>query len=76
VTGLIFRVGDAEDLADRLRSVVSDPTKLDRMKQNIRSSSVSRIEEEAYLYERIYKGMIMENRAHQEPTDGHGGSPA
>ena len=76
VTGLIFRVGDAEDLADRLRSVASDPAKLDRMKQNIRSSSVSRIEEEAYLYERIYKGVIMENRAHREPTGGHVDSPA
>jgi glycosyltransferase involved in cell wall biosynthesis len=55
VTGLTFRVGDADDLVDKLRSLLSNPGMLDKMKQNIRSFSVPRVEEEAYLYERIYK---------------------
>jgi glycosyltransferase involved in cell wall biosynthesis len=59
VTGLTFRVGDASDLADKLRAVVLEPEMLDRMKQNIRGSSVSRVEEEAYLYETIYKTVCL-----------------
>jgi glycosyltransferase involved in cell wall biosynthesis len=55
VTGLTFRVGDADDLVDKLRSLLSDPGMIDKMKQNIRSFSVPRVEEEAYLYERIYR---------------------
>jgi glycosyltransferase involved in cell wall biosynthesis len=52
--GLTFRAGDAADLASQLRSIVSDPQVLDRMKENMRNDAVSRIEEEAFLYERIY----------------------
>jgi glycosyltransferase involved in cell wall biosynthesis len=55
VTGLTFRVGDADHLASKLRFIVSDPRVLDTMKENIRSCAVPRVEEEAYLYERIYR---------------------
>ena len=54
VNGWTFRMGDTDDLADKLKFVVSDTGMLARLRQNIRRSSVTRIEEEAYLYERIY----------------------
>jgi len=53
--GLTFRAGDADDLAGKLRLVVSDPRMLDKMKENMSGHGVSRVEEEAYLYERIYR---------------------
>lgn len=55
VTGLTFRVADADHLASKLRFIVSDPRVLDTMKENMRSCAVPRVEEEAYLYERIYR---------------------
>ena len=54
--GLTFRAGDADDLARNLRLIVSDPRVLDKIKENMKSGTVSRLEEEAYLYERIYGG--------------------
>jgi glycosyltransferase involved in cell wall biosynthesis len=55
VTGLTFRLGDADHLASKLRFIASDPRVLDTMKENMRSCAVPRVEEEAYLYERIYR---------------------
>jgi glycosyltransferase involved in cell wall biosynthesis len=52
VTGWTFRVGDAADLTNKLKLIVSNPQLLDTIKQGV--TSVPRIEEEAYLYERIY----------------------
>jgi glycosyltransferase involved in cell wall biosynthesis len=53
--GLTFRAGDADDLASKLRLVVSDRRMLDKIKENMKRGAVSRLEEEAYLYERIYR---------------------
>ena len=51
--GLTFRAGDADDLARNLRLIVSDPRVLDKIKENMKSGTVSRLEEEAYLYKRV-----------------------
>lgn len=70
VTGLTFRVGDADHLASKLRFIVSNPRVLDTMKENIRSCVVSRVEEEAYLYERIYRtATLSSKRLNQKPTN-------
>ena len=53
--GLTFQAGDADDLARNLRLMVSDHRVLDKIKENIKGGMVSRLEEEAYLYERIYR---------------------
>jgi glycosyltransferase involved in cell wall biosynthesis len=53
--GLTFRVGDTDHLASRLRFIVSDPQVLHGIKENMNRGAVSRVEEEAYLYERIYR---------------------
>jgi glycosyltransferase involved in cell wall biosynthesis len=63
VTGFTFRVGDVEDLADKLKLLVSDPGTIDQMKQNIGNCSLSRIEEEAYLYERLYRKTPVQNES-------------
>jgi glycosyltransferase involved in cell wall biosynthesis len=54
VTGWTFQVGDAADLTSKLELIVSNPQTLDTVKQMVSSDCVPRIEEEAYLYERIY----------------------
>jgi glycosyltransferase involved in cell wall biosynthesis len=54
VTGWTFQVGDAADLTSKLELIVSNPQTLDTVKQRVTNEDVPRIEEEAYLYERIY----------------------
>jgi len=54
VTGWTFRVGDADDLTSRLKLIASNPQILDSAMQGMTNRDVSRVEEEAYLYERIY----------------------
>jgi glycosyltransferase involved in cell wall biosynthesis len=54
VTGWTFRVGDADDLTSKLKLIASNPQILDTTKQGMTNMNVSRVEEEAYLYERIY----------------------
>src|SRR3984893_15730412 len=54
VTGWTFRVGDADDLTSKLKLIASNPQILDTRKQGMTNMNVSRVEEEAYLYERIY----------------------
>jgi glycosyltransferase involved in cell wall biosynthesis len=54
VNGWTFRVGDAADLTSKLKVAISNPQILETMKQRVTKEDVQRIEEEAYLYERIY----------------------
>lgn len=54
-TGWTFRVGDADDLTSKLKLIASNPQILDTVKQGMANGDVSRVEEEAYLYERIYE---------------------
>ena len=48
-------MGDADDLTSKLKLIASNPQILDTVKQGMANGDVSRVEEEAYLYERIYE---------------------
>jgi glycosyltransferase involved in cell wall biosynthesis len=61
-TGLTFHVGDDEDLAGKLKLILQDPRVLNEMKARIRGSSPPFLEEEAYMYERLYRARIPSNK--------------
>ncbi|MFQ6117416.1 MAG: glycosyltransferase family 4 protein, partial [Candidatus Bipolaricaulia bacterium] len=56
VTGLLFQVGSADDLAAKIRLLVEDRRLLERLRANIRS--VKSIEENARELEAIYQELI------------------
>jgi glycosyltransferase involved in cell wall biosynthesis len=68
VNGWTFRMGDAEDLASKLRLIASNPQILDTVKQGMANGDVSRVEEEAYLYERIYGTVRNFSQASEKPS--------
>jgi len=60
ITGFTFRVGDHEDLATKLRNVVEESSQLNEVKWRMRGFLPPFMEEEAYLYERVYREMVKE----------------
>ena len=56
VNGFTFRLGDAEDLADKIRLLAEKPDLLANLSKN--KISPPRIESEAFLLERLYSGLI------------------
>lgn len=55
VNGLLFRAGDEGDLKSKLQQVAENPEILNAIKQNPEAHTPMLVEEEAYLYERVYK---------------------
>ncbi|HEV2350772.1 MAG TPA: glycosyltransferase family 4 protein [Terriglobia bacterium] len=53
--GFTFQVGDEKDLAGKLKLIVDNPRILNGIKERMRHVSLPRVEEEAYLYERLYR---------------------
>ena len=58
ITGFTFRVGDHEDLAKKLRYVVEESDQLNELKRRMRECLPPFMEEEAYLYERVYREIV------------------
>jgi glycosyltransferase involved in cell wall biosynthesis len=54
VNGFIFRVGDVAELKNKLLQVVENPQRLNKIKENLGAHTPMLVEEEAYLYERLY----------------------
>ena len=55
VTGLTFAVGNQDELARKMMLLIENPSILQSMKRNLGEHIPVSEEEEAYLYERIYK---------------------
>lgn len=56
INGFTFQAGDYSDLKIQMERFVEDPTLLNQMKENIRTRMfVPRIEQEAYIYNRLYQ---------------------
>jgi glycosyltransferase involved in cell wall biosynthesis len=55
VNGLLFEMGDAEELSRILSRLVNDPLQLAGLKRNICATSVSTVEQEAFAYEGAYE---------------------
>jgi glycosyltransferase involved in cell wall biosynthesis len=55
VNGFTFQVGDELDLRKKMSIVLDNPEILNWLKKNMANCIPPRIEEEAYLYERLYR---------------------
>jgi glycosyltransferase involved in cell wall biosynthesis len=55
INGLTFQVGDELDLGKQLKLVLDNPEILNGLKKKITEYVPPRIEEEAYMYERLYR---------------------
>ena len=54
VNGFIFRAGDEDELKSKLQHIVEDPEILNAIKQNLELQPPILMEEEAYMYQRLY----------------------
>ena len=54
INGLTFRAGDESDLKSKMQHVVENPEILNEIKQNLKRHIPTLVEEEAYMYERLY----------------------
>ena len=68
VTGLLFRAGDESDLKSKLAQVAENPEILNGLKQNLTSHVPMLVEEEAYLYERLYRMANEKGHSRSEPS--------
>ncbi len=67
--GLIFRAGDAGDLARRLQEVLDAPEMLDTMRRNIHPETLFSMEAHVAMLEKIYEDATHSNKPKQEsPT--------
>lgn len=53
--GFLFRPGDENELKGKLQQVVEDPEILNQIKKNLDQHNPMFVEEEAYMYERLYR---------------------
>jgi glycosyltransferase involved in cell wall biosynthesis len=53
--GFLFRAGDENELKGKLQQVVEDPEILNEIKKNLDQHNPMFVEEEAYMYERLYR---------------------
>ena len=65
INGLLFRMGDAEDLARRIDEIAREPVRIEQLREGI--APPPGLEEEAFRMERLYK-RLLRDRAHQEQT--------
>ncbi len=57
--GLTFIPGDADDLRNKMNSILMDPTILNSYKENIKNTmAVPSVEQESYWYQRVYRSLI------------------
>lgn len=56
--GFLFRIGDADHLAQILGKIVQDPRMLNHLKDNLNNIMIQSIEQEAHTYEREYKNLL------------------
>jgi glycosyltransferase involved in cell wall biosynthesis len=56
VNGFVFSVNNPESLTEKIERIASDPSIIDALRQNI--VSPPRIEEEAFMLERIYSDLV------------------
>ena len=61
VNGFTFRFGDELDLANKLKLILDAPEILNDLKKNTREFLLPPVEEEAYLYGRLYKTVLGES---------------
>jgi glycosyltransferase involved in cell wall biosynthesis len=67
--GYLFRAGDYQDLLDKMKHILDDPTIINDMKEYIRLVTfVPNIEQEAYRYNRLYQSLYEKHVAIQENT--------
>jgi glycosyltransferase involved in cell wall biosynthesis len=52
--GFLFRAGDQDELKGKLQDIVEDPEVLNTIKQDLELQPPILLEEEAYMYERLY----------------------
>jgi len=57
--GLLFKVGDSEDLYRKIKLIIDDPSLIEKLSSNIKP--VKTIEENAEEIEKIYKGLLKNN---------------
>lgn len=58
VSGFLVRPGDIDDLRRKLEQVLVEPEQLNDLKARLASYTAPLLEEEAYLYERVYRSVI------------------
>ncbi len=55
INGFTFRAGDEHELKSKLQTIVENPEILNEIKHNLERHIPPLVEEEAYLYERMYR---------------------
>jgi glycosyltransferase involved in cell wall biosynthesis len=55
INGFTFRAGDEGELKSKLQQIVENPEILNEIKQNLEPHIPMLVEEEAYMYERLYR---------------------
>ncbi len=58
VTGIKFVFGNEHSLSQKMSQLAGDPCALNRLKAQLQQASVPVVEEESYLYERIYQTAV------------------
>lgn len=53
--GFLFRAGDKDELKSKLQQIVENPEILNEIKENLDQYSPMLVEEEVYMYERLYR---------------------
>jgi glycosyltransferase involved in cell wall biosynthesis len=61
INGFTFQVGDEEELAARLKMITDNPEILNGIKEKIKGYVPPRVEEEAYMYQRLYNTIAKDN---------------
>lgn len=55
INGFSFITGDSDDLSMVMGRIIAEPEILNNLKENIRNSPITTVEQEAYAYSRIYR---------------------
>lgn len=55
MNGFLFRAGDENELKRKLQDITEQPEILNEIKKNLDQHNPTLVEEEAYMYERLYK---------------------
>jgi glycosyltransferase involved in cell wall biosynthesis len=58
IFGFVVRPGDIDELARTMEKLLADPGQLNDLKARLASYTAPLLEEEAYLYERVYRSAI------------------
>jgi glycosyltransferase involved in cell wall biosynthesis len=58
VNGFTFQVGEEEDLMRKLKLIIDNPEILNSLKENVGELILPTLEEEAYLYDRLYRTVL------------------